>query len=168
MIVQSVPSDIFRYTVEFVLDKASGEAGRRLVARRAKPDLVIWMKLNVPDGSRYVYVLFDGMLAKMFVTDTGAESGGGFDGDEWVVGASGIRIWNGPLLPDGVNSERPMTWAPFIPPNSTFADLNLAGRIIEVVHPALVWWPSRFRPDAETGAVQPPRSRPHFIRYSGR
>lgn len=150
-----------------MLEKPSGETRRRLVARRAETDLVVWMRLNVPDGSRYVYALVEGMLATLGVTDIGAESTGGYDGDEWVVDASRIWIWKGPFLPDGVNPERPMMWAPSVPPNSTYADLNLARRIIEAVHPALVWWPDRRRPDAETGAVQPPRSRPHLIRYVG-
>lgn len=165
MAAESVPRDVFRYTVEIVLDKNSEETGRQLVARRADPDVVIWMRLNIPGGSRYVYALFDGMLAKLFVTDLAAERGGGYDGDEWVVGASRIWVWKGPFLPDGVNPERPIIWAPSIPPNSTYADLNLARRIIEVMHPALAWWPDSFRPDAETGAIQPPRSRPHLIRY---
>jgi hypothetical protein len=167
MTTQSIPGDVFRYTIEIVLDKNSEETGRQLVARRTDPDLVIWMKLNVPGGSRYVYALADGMLAKLFVTDIGAERGGGYDGDEWVVDASRIWVWTEPFLPDGVNPERPMIWAPFIPLNSTYADVNLARRITEVVHPALVWWPDRFQPHAEIGAIQSPRSRPHLIRYSG-
>lgn len=164
---QIVPSDIFRYTLEFILDRASGRTVRRIVARRADTNLVVWMKLNVPDGSRYVYVLAQGMLAKLSVTDKGVERGSGYDGDEWLVGASPIWVWKGPFLPDGVSPERPIVWAPFIPPNATFADLNLARQIIEAVHPALVWWPDRIRPDAEIGAVQPPRSKPHLIRYVG-
>jgi hypothetical protein len=165
---QSVPRNVFRYTVEIVLDKTSGETRRRLVARCAETDLVVWLKLNVPDGSRYVYALVEGMLAILGVTDIGAESSGGYDGDEWVIDASRIWIWRGPFLSDGVNPEQPMMWAPSIPPNSTYADLNLARRIIEIGHPALVWWPDRRRQGAEIGSAEPPRSRPHLIRYTRR
>jgi hypothetical protein len=123
MAAQSIPR--VRYAVEIVLDKNSEEAGRQLVARRVDHDLVTWMKLNVPGGSRYVYALVESTLAKLFVTDIGAEKGGGYDGDEWLVDASRIWVWKGPFLPDGVNPERPMIWAPFIPPNSTFMLISI-------------------------------------------
>jgi hypothetical protein len=171
MAAESVPQDVFRYAVENVLNKRSGETEPWPVARHANFDLVVWMRLNAQDGSRNVYALMEGegMLAKLIVTDVGAEKRGRYDGDEWIVGtsASAVWIWKGPFLPDGVNSRQPMLWEPFLPPGFTYANSSLTRRIVEVVHPALVWWPDKVDLEAEIGSAVPPRPRPHLIRYPG-
>ncbi len=124
------------------------------------------MTLHARDGYRTFYVLMNELLAKLYVTDTGAEQGGGFLGDEWVVSTPDIWIWRGLFLPDGVDDDRLVAWEPFYPPDHVLADFSLAMRIIDVVHPALVWWPDRVDHDAEIGSAEPPRSQPHLIRYS--
>jgi hypothetical protein len=169
MKADSVPKSLFRYSREAWLHKSSGEMSLGVVARHATSDLVVWLRFSLPEGGRHVYVLIDGMLAKLYVTDVGAENGGSLDGDEWIVGAGARHIWTwrGPQLPDGVRSDRLIDWNPFFPPDFSYAELALARRIIERIHPALVWWPDKVDRQAVVGDVVPPRERPHLIRYPG-
>ena len=169
MKADSVPKSLFRYSREAWLHKSSGEMSLGVVARHATSDLVAWLRFSLPESGRHVYVLIDGMLAKLYVTDVGAENGGSLDGDEWIVGAGARHIWTwrGPQLPDGVRSDRLIEWNPFFPPDFSYAELALARRIIERIHPALVWWPDKVDRQAVVGDVVPPRERPHLIRYPG-